>query len=225
MNTEIRKEFDIKQPMDVVWKSLANPEDIVTCVPGAQITEKIDDKNYKGGVITKFGPVKVTYNGEIHIEELDEANKKMVLKGKGLDSKGKGSADMEMTGLLSEIDGGTHVDFTMNITIIGMLAQFGSRLIQDVSDQLLNQFVSNFQNKLDSENPPMDTAAGVVDAVSDAIENAAESAASTVSNTAKAATEKVATATKSAPDNSLNAFSLIGTVIKSIFRSIFGGGK
>jgi len=204
MNTTIKKEFDINQPIDLVWKSLANPEDIVTCVPGAAITEKIDDKNYKGQVVTKFGPVKVTYNGEIHIDELDEANKKMVLKGKGLDSKGKGSADMEMTGLLSETANGTHVDFTMDITIIGMLAQFGSRLIQDVSDQLLNQFVGNFQTKLSNENP------------------GAASAAADVAEKATAGAAQAASTAKESADNSLNAFALIGTILKSIFGSIFG---
>jgi len=72
----------------------------------------------------------------------------MVLKGRGLDSKGKGSADMIMNGVLTEENGKTHVNFSMDITIVGMLAQFGSRLINDVSDQLLNQFVKNFSNKL-----------------------------------------------------------------------------
>ncbi|MEL7427503.1 MAG: SRPBCC family protein [Bacteroidota bacterium] len=148
MNTVINKEFDIQQPIDVVWKSLASPEDIVTCVPGAAITNKLDDRNYKGEVVTKFGPIKASYAGDIEIVELDETNRKMVLKGRGLDSKGKGSADMVMNGTLKETEGGTHVHFNMNITIVGMLAQFGSRLINDVSDQLLNQFVTNFRNKL-----------------------------------------------------------------------------
>ncbi|MEL6970306.1 MAG: SRPBCC family protein [Bacteroidota bacterium] len=148
MNTVINKEFDIQQPIDVVWKSLASPEEIVTCVPGAAITNKLDDRNYKGEVVTKFGPIKASYAGDIEIVELDETNRKMVLKGRGLDSKGKGSADMIMNGTLKETEGGTHVHFNMNITIVGMLAQFGSRLINDVSDQLLNQFVTNFRSKL-----------------------------------------------------------------------------
>lgn len=151
MNTLITKEFDLNQPIDVVWKSLSDPTEIVTCVPGAEITEKIDDKNFKGAVVTKFGPIKASYAGDIEIIELDEANKKMVLKGRGLDSKGKGSADMLMNGVLTEVDGKTHVNFSMDITIVGKLAQFGSRLINDVSDQLLNQFVDNFAQKLDGK--------------------------------------------------------------------------
>lgn len=148
MNTLITKAFDVHEPIDKVWTNLASPEEIVVCVPGAAITEKIDDRHYKGEVITKFGPIKAAYAGDIEIVELDETNHKMTLKGRGLDSKGKGSADMIMNGTLTEIEGGTHVDFSMDITIVGMLAQFGSRLINDVSDQLLNQFVENFRAKL-----------------------------------------------------------------------------
>lgn len=151
MVTTITKDFEIEEPIEKVWASLSNPNEIVTCVPGAAITEEIDDKNYKGEVTMKFGPIKAQYDGEITIEELDETNHKMVLKGKGLDSKGKGSADMTMNGDLKASDKGTEVSFSMEISIVGMLAQFGSRLINDVSDQLLNQFVDNFKAKLAGE--------------------------------------------------------------------------
>ncbi len=148
MKTQITKNFHLDEPIAKVWESLSNPEEIVTCVPGAAITEKVDEANYKGEVTTKFGPVKAKYAGDIEIVELDEANRTMRLKGRGLDSKGKGSADMVMVGKLQEANGGTDVSFQMDIAIVGMLAQFGSRLINDVSDQLLNQFVDNFKSKL-----------------------------------------------------------------------------
>ena len=67
---------------------------------------------------------------------------------------------MIMNGTLSEVDGKTHVKFSMNIAIVGMLAQFGSRLINDVSDQLLNQFVVNFRAKLAGEVVENDLSAG-----------------------------------------------------------------
>ena len=148
MKTTIEKEFDVQEPIAKVWEYLSDPTKIVECVPGATLTEKIDDKNYKGQVTSSFGPVKASYNGEIQITAMDAATRKMALVGKGLDSKGKGSADMLMNGSLIEKDGGTSVKFTMEISISGMLAQFGSRLIKDVSENLLNQFVDNFKAKL-----------------------------------------------------------------------------
>jgi len=148
MRTTIEKEFQLEQAIAKVWENLSDPTKIVECVPGASITEKIDDRNYKGQVTTSFGPVKASYNGEITITELDSTNYRMTLVGKGIDSKGKGSADMTMNGVLVQVEGGTSVKFVMDISISGMLAQFGARLIKDVSDQLLGQFVDNFKAKL-----------------------------------------------------------------------------
>jgi carbon monoxide dehydrogenase subunit G len=97
------------------------------------------------------GPVKSKYDGLVTFLERDAAAKKMVLKGVGTDVKGKGGAEMNMTGLLTEKDGGTDVSVTMDINISGMLAQFGSRLINDVSNQVIDQFVSNFKHQLAGE--------------------------------------------------------------------------
>lgn len=148
MKTTIEKEFQLQEPIGKVWDNVSDPTKVVECVPGAAITKKIDDRNYQGTVTTTFGPVKASYNGEISITELDQVNHKMTLNGKGVDAKGKGSADMTMISELKTVDGGTSVKFTMEISISGMLAQFGSRLIADVSNQLLNKFVGNFKNKL-----------------------------------------------------------------------------
>jgi uncharacterized protein len=149
MNTSINKSFHVAQPIDAVWANLTDPEKVVVCVPGATLTEKIDDNNYKGGVELKFGPVKASYGGLITFVERDAAARRMILKGAGTDNKGKGGADMMMNGVLAEKDGGTDVNVTMDISITGMLAQFGSRMIQDVSNQVFDQFVSNFKAQLE----------------------------------------------------------------------------
>ncbi len=151
MKTTIEKVFQVQEPIAKVWEYVSDPIKVVECVPGATITEKIDEKNYKGTVTSSFGPVKATYHGVINISELDSSQYKMILNGKGLDSKGKGSADMIMNSLLQEVEGGTSIKFNMEISISGMLAQFGSRLINDVSDQLLNKFIENFKHKLAGE--------------------------------------------------------------------------
>lgn len=148
MKTTINKNFTVNEPIAKVWSYLSDPTKIVSCVPGASITETIDEKNYKGGVTTKFGPVKASYAGDIEILEMNEADHIMKLYGKGLDSKGKGSAEMNMTGEIVDKGGSTDVNFSMEISIVGKLAQFGARLINDVSDQLLDQFVASFKDKL-----------------------------------------------------------------------------
>ena len=151
MEATITKQFSLEEPIDKVWAALSNPVEISSCVPGASITDQIDETNYKGEVSLKFGPVKSKYDGQITIAESDDVNHSMVLKGTGLDSKGKGSAEMTMYGNASSTDSGTDVDFKMVVNIQGTLAQFGSRLINDVSDQLLKQFVDNFKKMLSGD--------------------------------------------------------------------------
>jgi len=96
----------------------------------------------------KFGPIKTKFAGDIEILEVDNENRKLVLKGRGLDSKGKGSADMLLNGTVIETPTGAEASFEMEVSIIGKLAQFGSRLITDVTDSVMNDFIQNFRDKL-----------------------------------------------------------------------------
>ena len=149
MKTNINKTFQVGRPISEVWSFLSDPTKIVTCVPGAKLTEKIDDQNFKGTVTMKIGPVVTSFNGQINLAQLDEAKHNMEIHSKGVDTKGKGSANMVLTGkLVDNGDQTTEVTNNMEISITGKLAQFGSRMIVDVSDQVFKQFLSNFRNQL-----------------------------------------------------------------------------
>lgn len=151
MKTTINKTFQIERPVKEVWDFLSDPHKIVTCVPGAKLTETIDDQNYKGTVIMKIGPVVTSFNGEIHLAHLDEAQHTMEITGKGVDTKGKGSANMVLSGkLVDNGDQTTEVTNNMDISITGKLAQFGSRMIVDVTDQVFKQFLNNFRSQLEA---------------------------------------------------------------------------
>ena len=78
MKANIEKTFEVSHPIDRVWSYLSNPEKIVTCVPGASLTEKIDEENYKGKVSLKFGPVSAKYDGAIKMDKVDQATHNMI---------------------------------------------------------------------------------------------------------------------------------------------------
>ncbi|TVZ27125.1 hypothetical protein JM83_2148 [Gillisia sp. Hel_I_86] len=149
MKTNLTKSFEVPQSTELVWSHLIDPEKIMDCVPGVSIDEKVDDNHYKGKVGMKFGPMGVEYDADIFYNEIDVENKKIILSGNGVDSKGKGNAEMKMSITITELDaGGVKLDAIMDITINGKIAQFGSRLVDTVSEQLFKQFVSNFSKKL-----------------------------------------------------------------------------
>ncbi len=160
MKVKIDKTFQVDASVDSVWELLSNPNKVVACVPGAKITETVDAENYKGTVSLKVGPVVTNFKGDIVIETLDAESHELVLKGDGMDVKGKGSASMTMTARLQPLgDAGTEVSTSMEVTAIGRLAQFGSRLMEDVSNRMFDQFVSCFEKKFQTGVPRVSFAA------------------------------------------------------------------
>ena len=151
MQVKITKKFEVKKPVTPVWGFLSDPRRVATCVPGAQITEALDDRRYIGTVNVQVGPVVTSYKGELVIERLDPQNFEMEMVGKGLDVKGKGSASMKMVGKLRALPhGGTEVEGSSEISVTGLMAQFGSRVVEEISHQMFEQFTQSLQKNLES---------------------------------------------------------------------------
>ena len=149
MALRIEKTFQVDQPIEKVWSFLSDPTKVASCVPGAQITEKIDDKTYKGSISVKVGPSVTDYKGEVHIRRLDAQNYEIEIQGKGQDVRGRGSASMTMTGKLATLDGrATQVTSTSEVNVVGILAQMGSRVISEVSNIMFQEFMKNFQARV-----------------------------------------------------------------------------
>jgi hypothetical protein len=65
-----------------------------------------------------------------------------------------------MTGTLQALDGGpTRVVAVTEVNVVGLLAQFGGRMLTDVSDVIFKQFTERFQEKL--KNPGTESQAAV----------------------------------------------------------------
>src|ERR1700761_1910461 len=121
MAIQIEKTFQVKEPIDQVWSLLSDPKRVATCVPGAKITEQIDEKNYKGTISVRVGPTTTDYNGELQIVRLDPHNHEIEILGKGQDVKGRGSASMKMTGKASTLeDGSTEVKSASEVNVVGI---------------------------------------------------------------------------------------------------------
>ena len=152
MHATTTKTFQVKEPIHQVWVFLSDLRKVGSCLPGAQITEAVDDRTYKGTITVKVGPITSQFNGEVKIERLDAKNYEIELDGAGQDPRGTGGATMKMSGKLRSLsDGGTEVTGTTEITVTGRLAQFGTRMMDDVSNHVFEQFTKSFQERLSEE--------------------------------------------------------------------------
>ena len=153
MKVELSKTFSIRASINDVWDFMTNIKSVSTCIPGAQYIESLEDNEHSVMLTVKVGPIKSSYRSEVAIKSLDKSNYTMEIEGRGTDTKGKGGANMEMTGkLIDNGDGTTGVTGDSMVTIQGMLAQFGSRMIEDVSNQLFVQFTETLRTKLERNN-------------------------------------------------------------------------
>lgn len=150
MKVIISKTFSVAAPSDKVWDFMTNVEKVSTCIPGAEYVEDLGDGKHSVLLIVKVGPIKSTYRGEVFLKSLNKETQVIEIQGKGTDVKGKGGANMDLVGSINDKDDNlTEVKGEATVTIQGMLAQFGSRMVEDVSNQLFIQFTRSLSSKLE----------------------------------------------------------------------------
>ena len=149
---ELTNEFTVPVPVERAWEVLNDVELIAPCLPGAQLQE-VEDDEYRGTVKVKVGPITAQYKGAATFQEQDEANRKVVLKAEGRDTRGQGSASAIITATMTAKGDSTDVVVETDLTIKGKVAQFGRGMIADVSAKLLTEFVECLEHKLEEDQP------------------------------------------------------------------------
>jgi len=216
MEVKLDKRYPVAASPEQAWQVLSDIRATAACMPGAQITEQIDDTHFKGTVKSKVGPAVMMFNGDIELLGLDPAAKQLKILGKGADKSGS-SASMN---LVAHIEAGDAPDSAVlvgqaTILVSGKLAQFGSRLLVPVSDAMLGQFAGNF-NK----------AASAV-AGAEVLPSPALGAIVSVSTAARVDASPAPpqpqpqSRNSPAPANELNALALMWTVVKGWWAGLF----
>tara|TARA_B100000686_G_scaffold312302_1_gene356702 strand:+ start:740 stop:1327 length:588 start_codon:yes stop_codon:yes gene_type:complete len=155
MEVKAEKNLELNQEPAMIWRRMIDPFFMVKSVPGAELTEQVDERNFKGKISLKIGPVTTKFNGEAEFTKLEEANYELTMEGKGLDTSGKGGANMTMNIKLSKLEGGgTIMQSSMSLSITGKLAQFGSRMIVAVNNKMFDQWATNFTELMNQQTTP-----------------------------------------------------------------------
>jgi len=143
----IANEFTVTAPIDKAWALLTDLEQVAPLMPGAQLVGREGDE-YLGKVKLKVGPVNSEFSGKAHFVERDESQHKALIDARGKESRGTGNAAAVVTLQLHEAGDRTRVTVDTDLKVVGKLAQFGSGMLQQVSEKLLGQFVDALEAKL-----------------------------------------------------------------------------
>jgi uncharacterized protein len=247
MKVELEKTFPMPGTAASSWEFLQNIEGVAGCMPGAKITERVDDTHYKGTISVRVGPAGMSFKGEIEVQALEAATRTLHLVGKGSDTSGTSGASMDLVARieLGETEGTSNLIGRSQVTMSGKAAAFGGRMMGSVADQILKQFAANFAAQVQAR-----SAAGAANATSDPATRMATSVAAAGAGAgaiegmnAGAAAEGVADASISlpaaaaatgspsqplpsspstpAPANELNALALFWAMLRDWFRGLF----
>lgn len=195
MKVNLEKKFPMPVSPAAAWQFLQDIEAVAQCMPGAKITERVDDKHYKGAVTARVGPATLSFNGTIEVVEVDSDSMTLRMIGKGTDRSGSSGASMDLTARIEAGEAGkSNLLGNSEVSMTGKAATFGGRMIVPVADQILKQFAGNFAKRVQ------------------------ETGNGTPAEPATQAQQEQHTEAQT----SLNALGLMWAVIKDMVRRLFG---
>ena len=148
---EFDNSFEVPLPPADAWTVLMDIRRIAPCMPGAELTDVVDEKNYKGKVAVRLGPVALAFAGLVTFEEIDNANRTARVKAQGTDSKGRGGANAVSSFRVEDAPGGgSKVLVHTDLSLSGSVAQYGRGvgMIQTTAAQIMNQFANNLKAQI-----------------------------------------------------------------------------
>jgi carbon monoxide dehydrogenase subunit G len=147
---EFDNSFEVPLRPAEAWPLLMDIRRIAPCMPGAEVTDVVDDTTYKGRIAVRLGPVALAFAGVVKFEELDSVNYKARVKAQGSDAKGRGAANATAAFRLEPVAGGSKVLVHTDLALSGAVAQYGRGvgIIQATAAQIMSQFAANLKAQI-----------------------------------------------------------------------------
>jgi uncharacterized protein len=148
----IEQTVEVDAPLDRVWALVNDVPRVAPCMPGAALTNVVDDHTYEGTVKVKLGPISMSYKGTVVLEDVDQATHAAKLSASGKDVRGGGTARASVDTTLEAVsDSRTRMSVVSDVQLTGKVASFGRGAIQDVSARLFGQFADCLRETLEAE--------------------------------------------------------------------------
>jgi carbon monoxide dehydrogenase subunit G len=200
----------IGAPVERVWPLMTDVNAIANCMPGAELSGPSNQGGYEGSVSVRIGPLAMKYRGRLEVlEALDDVHQ-VKFVGKGRDSAGSGTAQLNVTANAADEGGATRLRFVSQVQLTGRAAMLG-RGVEEVAGVVLSEFLDNFA-KLAADSSPAE--AETLAATGPRLPGSAED------DVARAADAMNGSGTSAARAPALGAARLTGIVVGGWFRRL-----
>ena len=140
--------FTLKAPIDRLFETLLKPETIMTCLPGAESVNLIDDTTYECVVKQKVGPISAKLKFVNKLTKVERPTH-IEIEGAGEDVTKLGHFKQKSVVDLKEVNPGeVEIKYRTDVSIVGKLAMFGDRIMRAKAKQVEEDFTKALQEKL-----------------------------------------------------------------------------
>jgi carbon monoxide dehydrogenase subunit G len=137
----------IEAPRDRVFAALIDPAILKKCIAGCNGMEKAEDGRYHTKLVAGVGPIKGAFTATIALEDIKAPEHyKLVIEGRGQPGFVKGAGELNLT----EVDGGTSIQYAGDVHAGGLLASVGQRMIQATANMLAGKFFACLESEVKS---------------------------------------------------------------------------
>jgi uncharacterized protein len=127
---------------DTVWAALNDAEILRRSIPGCDSLEWLTDDMLAAEVRTRIGPLDTRFKGKVTLSERDAPNSYRIT-GEGQGAAAGFATGTALVRLLADAQG-TRIQYEIDATVGGKLAQIGSRLIDAAARKLADDFFERF---------------------------------------------------------------------------------
>lgn len=131
-----------------VWAAINDPEVLRCSLPGCERLERLADDRLAATVTARIGPMAVTLDGTLRLAQLDPPHGCRI-EGEGT-SPSAGFARGVATLRLAPAGDGTRLDYTVDASVGGKLAQLGARLIEVAAKKTADDFFTRLTAELET---------------------------------------------------------------------------
>ena len=140
----------LKAPIQKVWDTLLDPKTLLSCIPGAEKIERIDDRTYDCVVKQKVGPISVRFKFKSILTKT-EPPAHLEVEGEGEDiAKAGHFVQKSAVNLRETTPGEVEVSYRTDVSIVGKLAMFGDRIMRAKAKKVEEEFTDALQKRLKS---------------------------------------------------------------------------
>jgi carbon monoxide dehydrogenase subunit G len=131
-----------------LWDFLMDVPRVARCVPGIETLEAVDEGAYRGRLGVRIGPIRLSLDGTMAIEEQDRAVWRAQMRADASDHRLGGGLRARLTLTLAPVEHGTRLKIDTDLAVLGKIGEFGQPVIRKKADSVLEQFVRNLESAL-----------------------------------------------------------------------------